>query len=75
MYILLISILYFFQNHWNNNFFARYIRYIACDSVTDFSVLSNPADAQNVSCWDFVVGIFARKALLNSGRVISTLSC
>ena len=25
--------------------------------------------------WDFVVGIFARKALLNSGRVLSTLSC
>ena len=24
--------------------------------------------------WDFVVGIFARKALLNSGRVLSTLS-
>ena len=25
--------------------------------------------------WDFVVGIFARKALLNSDRVLSTLSC
>ena len=25
--------------------------------------------------WDFVVGIFARKALLNSGQVLSTLSC
>ena len=25
--------------------------------------------------WDIVVGIFARKALLNSGRVLSTLSC
>ena len=25
--------------------------------------------------WDFVVGIFAQKSLLNSGRVLSTLSC
>ena len=25
--------------------------------------------------WDFVVGIFARKALLNMGRVLSNLSC
>ena len=25
--------------------------------------------------WDFVVGIFARKTLLNSGRVLSILSC
>ena len=37
----------------------------ASDSVTDSSVLSNPADAQNVSCL----------GLLNSGRVLSTLSC
>ena len=25
--------------------------------------------------WDFVVGIFTRKALPNMGRVLSTLSC
>ena len=25
--------------------------------------------------WDYMVGIFARKILLNSGRVLSTLSC
>ena len=25
--------------------------------------------------WDFVVGIFARKALLNMSRVLSILSC
>ena len=25
--------------------------------------------------WDFVVGIFARKALLNMGQVLSTFSC
>ena len=31
----------------------------ATDNVTDSSVLSNPADARNVSCWDFVVGIVA----------------
>ena len=37
----------------------------ASDSITDSSVLSNPADA------DFVVGIFAQKALLNMGRVLS----
>ena len=47
----------------------------ASDSVTDSSVLSNPVTPRIFPVWDFVVGIFARKALLNSGRVFSTLSC
>ena len=38
-------------------------RRVASDNVTDSSVLSNPANAQNVSC----LGL--------CGRVLSTLSC
>ena len=30
----------------------------AYNSVTDFSVLSIPAEAQNVSCLGFMIGIF-----------------
>ena len=36
------------------------------DSVANFSTLINSADAQIVSCLDFVIGIFARKAMLNT---------
>ena len=42
------------------------------DSITDLSMLSNPAGAQNVSCLGLCDWIFARKALLNMGRVLST---
>ena len=45
------------------------------DSIIDPSVLSNPADAHNVSCLEFVVEMFIHKALLNMGWVLSTLSC
>ena len=37
----------------------------ASDSITDFSVLSNPVDAHNVSSLGLCGGIFAWKALLN----------
>ena len=34
-----------------------------------------PLTPRMFQVWDFVIGIFARKAVLNSGRVLSTLSC
>ena len=37
-----------------------------------FQILLTP---RMLPVWDFVVGIFARKALLNMGWVLSTLSC
>ena len=44
----------------------------ASDSVANFTVLSNP---EMFPIWDFVVEIFARKSLLNMGRVLSIFSC
>ena len=39
-------------------------------------MLSNPVGAQNNSVWDFVVGMSARKAMLNLGRYFqSTTDC
>ena len=37
----------------------------ASDSVNDFLVLSNPTGTQNVSCLEFLVGMFAQKAKLD----------
>ena len=45
----------------------------ASDSVTDFSVLSNPSDAQNV--YRLVSRIFARIYMLDIGWVLLTHSC
>ena len=42
------------------------------DSVTDSFQI--PLTPRMFPVWDFLVGIFARKVLLNMGRVLSTLS-
>ena len=34
-----------------------------------------PLTLRMSSVWDFVIRIFARKTLLNMGRVLSTISC
>ena len=48
----------------------------ASDSVTDSSVLSNPTDAQNVSCLGLCGrDICPKSSALNMGRVLSTFSC
>ena len=46
----------------------------AYDNGTDSSVPSNPADDAHIifPVWDFVVGVFARKAKFNMGWVLST---
>ena len=45
------------------------------ESVANFSTFSNPATPRMYPVWDFVVGIFARKAMFNMGWVLSILSC
>ena len=47
----------------------------ASDSITDSSVLSNPADAQNVSCLGLCGRDICPKAMLNMGWVFTILSC
>ena len=49
----------------------------ASDSVTDFAVLSNPADTQNISCLMCLClsRCVPRKVMLNMDWVFSTLSC
>ena len=42
-------------------------------SVTDFSVLKIPLMPRMFLVWDFVVGIFAQKVMLNMGRVPSNV--
>ena len=53
-----------------------YVMHGASDSVTtNFSALSNLADAQNVSCLGLCGRDICLKAMLNMGWVLSTDSC
>ena len=56
-----------------NFFYSNFSMRGASDSVTIFSVLSNPVGAQNVIVWDFMIEIIVRKAMLNMSWVISIL--
>ena len=47
----------------------------APDSVANFSALSNRAEPRMFPVWDFVEGIFERKAMLNMGQVLPILIC
>ena len=46
------------------------------DSVANFSVIYNPADAQNVSCMGhFWYECLPKKTIFHTGWVLSILSC
>ena len=53
-----------------NSYFRKSQFQLSPDSVTDFSVFLNSAGSRMLLDWDFQVGIFARKAMLNMGWVL-----
>ena len=47
----------------------------ASDSFTDSSMLSNPAEAHNVSCLGLCGRVFSQKAILDMSSELLTHSC
>ena len=70
MKVYLISEHNWFDNNVTDNTSVEHL--IALLTSQCFQILLTP---RIFSVWDYVVGIFARKALLNMDRELSTLSC